>query len=934
MYWPVGIPSVFQLKNDFLTGLEYTSVTRGETVLALKKFHNGTHFIVLTSRRIYVWQIRPTVLVSSITCSAISLTLYGENRDLFIMKDSEFAIIKTSLGFLLIYSIHKNLDQKLYKFHYSHNKTTVFDFLDLHGLTEYELLYLKFKSMIKVDSGLSCVLVLDDCLLFSTFNPPSVQFVSQKEFNHTITTSDNLAQMEWIEDKNVTINDMIYEKTMNIYIWITSNSKAYLVRKNPSVKSKNQENIRNWTGICFYVPETEENHIVKTDINTRLSLIAFGCKNGEIKMFYIEKSKNLISYLYTIILDDFNVTGNIESLLWSEDGFVIFVGFQNTWSLWSAYGNLLSSKPNVEDVSENSNEEIFMGGVSHALWFNEGAELIVVSNKEKSSGKLWKINMARSIRCFFLNPENSFNFILQVSDIFLIYKGYEESDIDIINPKQTHWKHVQIPLNYFYDNWTIMYTAISSCSQHLVIAGYYGMAYYNFKTERWKIIVKDTNYSFRVSGGMCWYQDVLIASVSINNTSYGLKLFSRKETIDNIQALSFIDIGMPIYLLTLISENLLLYTGNNLIMQYLIIMNDFKVKLVLVGSIDLKDIVYSPKSLRAFTWCFLSDQMQNGHFINNIHMASIILLVDDKLMFLKPKKNDSALKYDIYLLSEKVEYFLFIDHLSQYLRPSICAFCGTEIKIWMDFSNIIDDNDNQSSDECVLNLKNDRNLITIPLDFYPVFFLLNKGVILGIKNTVIQHKNMDFFSFRIDTMTTLFLPYILEKYLDRTTINESIILASKYQKLVYFNHILELLLYNVLEKGINCSEDYDPLLPKVAFFLKHFPKMLDIVASCARKIEVSFWKNLFSAVGTPKELFEKCMELDKLETATEYLIILHTIESTENMDKNIIRVLEKSVLLKKWKLCSELVRFSVSYDNEMILKKFILSFPQILGIQN
>ncbi|QSL66326.1 hypothetical protein MERGE_000704 [Pneumocystis wakefieldiae] len=884
MYWPVGIPSVFQLKNDFLTGLEYTSIARGETILALKKFHNGTHFIVLTSRRIYVWQTRPTVVISCITRTAISLTLYGENRDLFIMNDSEFAIIKTSLGFLVIYTIHHNLDQKLYKFHYSHNKTTVFDFLDLHGLTEYQLLYLSFKSMIKVDSALLCVLALDDCLLFSTSDPPSVQSVWHKESSHTTTISDEVAYMEWIEDENVTINDMIYEKTLNIYIWITSNSKAYLVRKNPSVKSKNQENIRNWTGVCLYVPETEEDHIVKTDINIHLSLIAFGCKNGKIKIYYTEKSKNIITYLYTIALDDIDVTGNIECMTWSEDGYVIFVGFQNIWSLWSAYGNLLCSKPNV-DAFENSNEEIFMGGVSHALWFNEGAELIIASNKEKSNGKLWKINMARSIRRFSLNPENPFNFILQVSDVFLIYKGHEESDIDIINPKKVHWKHIQIPLNYFYDNWSIKYTAISTCSEHLAIAGYYGMAYYNFKTERWKIIVKDTNLSFRVSGGMCWYQDVLIASTSFNNT-YQLKLFSRKKTVDDIQILSFVDIGVPIYLLTLISENLLLYTGNNSILQYLIIMEDTKVKLLLVGSINLKDIVYYPKSLRAFTWCFLSDQMQNGCFINNIHMASIILLVDDKLMFLKPKKNDSVVKYDTYLLSEKVEYFLFIDHLSQYLRPSICAFCGTEIKIWMDFSNIIDDAGDQSNDESFLSLKNDSNLITIPLDFYPIFFLLDKGVILGIKNTVTQQKNLDFFNFRFDTMTTLFLPYVLERYLDRTTIKESIILASKYEKLAYFNHVLELLLYNVLEKGINCSKDFDPLLPKL--------------------LHVHVLQKNY-----------------KLETATEYLIILHTMESTEDMDKNIIRVLEKAVLLKKWKLCSELVRFSVSYNNEMILKNKI-----------
>ncbi|CCJ29437.1 unnamed protein product [Pneumocystis jirovecii] len=127
MYWPVGVPSVFQTKNGPLTGLEYASMTLDERVLALKRLCNGTHFIVLTSRRIYIWQSRPTVVVSCVTRTAISLTLYGENRDIFVKQDSQLAAVKTSLGFLFIYSICNNTGQKLYKFHYPHSKSSIQD---------------------------------------------------------------------------------------------------------------------------------------------------------------------------------------------------------------------------------------------------------------------------------------------------------------------------------------------------------------------------------------------------------------------------------------------------------------------------------------------------------------------------------------------------------------------------------------------------------------------------------------------------------------------------------------------------------------------------------------------------------------------------------------------------------------------------------------
>ncbi|VDP02198.1 unnamed protein product [Schistosoma mattheei] len=76
----------------------------------------------------------------------------------------------------------------------------------------------------------------------------------------------------------------------------------------------------------------------------------------------------------------------------------------------------------------------------------------------------------------------------------------------------------------------------------------------------------------------------------------------------------------------------------------------------------------------------------------------------------------------------------------------------------------------------------------------------------------------------------------------------------------------------------NCERTH-PLLPQVVAFIQEFSDFLEILAHCSRKTDVTWWPHLFITIGRkPKDLFELCLENNKLETAASFLILLQTSE--------------------------------------------------------
>ncbi|RUP50766.1 hypothetical protein BC936DRAFT_137723 [Jimgerdemannia flammicorona] len=268
--------------------------------------------------------------------------------------------------------------------------------------------------------------------------------------------------------------------------------------------------------------------------------------------------------------------------------------------------------------------------------------------------------------------------------------------------------------------------------------------------------------------------------------------------------------------------------------------------------------------------------------LDELLVANIVLLVDGKLVLLRSHVSDDYnpempdTHFDLYILADMVECYWIGNKVVGNLESSIWAVDGQGIKI---FTNLFDADafnvdstfiiEEDSAIEPLSSSDMDRlrsetsSLMSLPtsppprwkvldlsmaseyalhvrLDFYPLSIMLDKGIIMGVEQSISIHTLVPAPS------TDIFAE------------SRAVTFGRAYEKFVYFGHALEILLHRVLEdeadRALGTSEG--AILPSVVKFLDHFSHALDVIVGCARKTEVALWEYLFSIVGNPKDLFE------------------------------------------------------------------------------
>ncbi|KAH9908668.1 RIC1-domain-containing protein [Xylariomycetidae sp. FL2044] len=934
-----------QSSQQYLGSGGGASVPIGEPIVALQVSRTGHLFATITATTMTIWQTKPTVIQAVVVRSEASIKSYGTNVALLLRPDSIIFVVQTSLGYLITYSLATDAESRVYKPRFS-DHTNIQRRRQSHfggpGNSAPDQILLgpgegpgvrdisvRFRRVIKVDAGIECAIALDDELVVATQKPAAVQCIRwTPDSTGSQTSTELVSRMGWLE-KRTSIQEMTHDRPMNLSTWITADGKAYAVQR--IVKNRPRDNPeldpkKLFKGHCFHTPQQDSDFAVKSVVNARFSLIAVGCADGSIRVYSVRDYVGNIppSHTHRVPVSQ-KTSGSLTTLSYSPDGYCLFAGYENGWATWSVFGKAASQSFAADPAITSINKEEWLAGVTEACWIGGACEILLVGRQNEA---IWLLEMARSAVTGCYSPPNLFRTVLQSSSSVMVYRGYDLPDLTTISAEPFLWHTARIPSNYLLNQWPIKCTTISPDGRYVAVAGRRGLAHYSVNSGRWKTFANDAmENEFQVRGGMCWYQHILVAAVEANR-SYELRLYSREAALDSTTAMFTQQMPAPIVLITPSGEDsLLVYTYDNLLYHFIFAPVSGAIRPIQVGQIAFHGIVRSPARVRGLSWILPESQMLDGDPSQDVTYASVLFLVDGKLVLLQPSVNyEGQLKYDMRVVSHNVEFYMsmrdqssvnMLGHSSSHysaeagegsLRNSLWIFEGHELKVWPDVEEVL----NAASGDTIKELP---PTVSMPVDFYPLSTLLEKGIVLGVEPDLIQRRDISFSFFRFSIRTHLFLPEILRFYLKTNNSSAALKLAQQYEDLEYFAHALEVLLHHVLDEEVDSApKPEEALLPRVLSLLSSFKQYLDIVVQCTRKTEVRSWRTLFAYLPPPQELFEESLQRGSLKTAGGYLLILHTFEELETASEQSVRLLSRAIHEEDWELCKELARFLAAMD--------------------
>ena len=454
------------------------------------------------------------------TRSVQSLKNYGNNVAVLLRPDSSIAVVQTSLGFLVTYTIVPDPSARVYQqlrenghAHRQSNSDRLAFEEERRGFPEVNI---RFRMVIKVDAGIEKVLALDDELVVATEKPPAVQCIRwAPDSTGSQTSTELLSRMSWIQKKSCVV-DMVYDRAMSLAIWITNEGRAYAVQRLSAQPKEADVPRRLFRGYGFHTPERDEEVATKASINARFSLLAVGCADAEVHVYTARDYQGSIPLSHKLESPmSLLSTGSISTLSYSPDGYCLFVGYEKGWALWSVYGKLQTSSFNADRKISDANGEGWLQGVQNAAWLSAGTNVLLTGQNDN---RLWLLEMAKSAVTGCYCAANVSRTVLLTDSTLMVYRGYDLPVLTTISADASLWHHVQIPPTYLANQRPIRSAVIASDGRYVAIAGRRGLAHYSVSSGRWKTFDDlQAENAFVVRGGMCWYQHILIAAVESDN---------------------------------------------------------------------------------------------------------------------------------------------------------------------------------------------------------------------------------------------------------------------------------------------------------------------------------------------------------------------------------------------------------------------------------
>lgn len=250
-----------------------------------------------------------------------------------------------------------------------------------------------------------------------------------------------------------------------------------------------------------------------------------------------------------------------------------------------------------------------------------------------------------------------------------------------------------------------------------MVAGRRGLTHYNALSGRWKLFEDEAHeQAFEVRGGMQWYGAMLIVGCESNSGAHSIRVYARDKPLSHAYVVHEEPFPSAVVMLSIFDQSLLVYTADNTLHHLLIApgAGGRSLNLRVCGGIGFEGVVRDPYRVRGLSWLVPRSQQRFGDPADDLNVATIIFLIDGKLVLLRPRRaGQDEVKYDMQVLADRIEFYW--THLSGIgtLENSLWGYDGRTIRIWLNALTI-----ETASGKGALQLVQES--VAIKPDFYPL----------------------------------------------------------------------------------------------------------------------------------------------------------------------------------------------------------------------
>ncbi|KAJ1816245.1 WD40 repeat protein, partial [Coemansia sp. RSA 2599] len=406
----------------------------------------------------------------------------------------------------------------------------------------------------------------------------------------------------------------------------------------------------------------------------------------------------------------------------------------------------------------------------------------------------------------------------------------------------------------------------------------------------WRLLrTQQQERAVAVTGGLLWLGDHVVAACSVGGAAR-LLFFSRRRALDADAAHAEVLDAAPVALSSHDSL-LLVLCADAQVRQYAVFADGSSLRISFRRSVDLRGAGLRMGQLRSLQWVPSAAFDRRPAFL--VHEGSRLRVVD-------------GLGRAQQVVSERAELTITSGVHFGNMHSTVWWFDGAQLSAALiSLEDFMDG----------AGLADARRLVVRP-EFFPVAIAADLGMAVGVDQDWTLEDSAIVGLAQLPVRAKLYLHNILDRMLSAGAEQDALLYAACFEHLAFFPHAMEILLHEVLEREAAGGSDTGDgargavVLRRVVAMLENFAAFHEVVAHCARKTEAAFWALLFDCVGGPERFFRQCLALNRLETATQCLIILQTLEPATVSEANVLALLAKAAAAQNRELCVEILRFA------------------------